>query len=640
MISVSFTYASHLGGYTLSLINIKDSVNAPTDNYRLQLKMYFTNTFPPNQSMDFKLYANNGNVLVQNLTVSLINTVFNNHPASNCLPSDSSNLWRIYTYQSLPVNLSSLNDSLGYYFSFYEGCCVNANINYLSSTDIIFRLDIPAIGNTSAYRYNSSPVFNIPPRISYCLGVPTTQNWSATDADGDRIVYSFIQMEIGPEVKPFGLANFASSSYSTNNSILGPLPVSIHPSLGYLSFCPGYIGGHYVFIKAEEFRGVKKIGEAVRGVYITVSSTCVSTTDLNPIISVNNNSNVTINRDTVFIGNTKSYDLLIKDNGVAFDSLNLSVLNENGTGSWTNVDTNSYKWQVVDSLGNVLQSFTNNLNYKAHKTIRLKLLIHPSSSVQIANKYRMKLVANDNSCYLGRRDSVGFEITFARIDSVLGPGIIKTYSSNDNAKFNVELSNKFGFNYKWQTNFGNGFKDIPVNPKYKGVNSDTLTILNVKARNENQKFRCIVKGFYNTDTSGIYALKIVDTCVNYFLDTTFVTVNDTIYKVNIDTIYTSRNDTISFYFKNKSSAPNNLSLMSITHGANGKLLKFIFPNISNLSGYNIRLEDNAGNFLYVHLINNSSFDYQLGNTLSKGIYYLKILDPQNKITSTKKIILY
>lgn len=641
MMSASFTYASHLGGYTLSLINIKDSVNAPTDNYRLLLRMYYTSSFPPSQTVSFKLYSNNGNILVQTVNISLTNTSFNNHPASNCLPYDSSTIWRIITYQSLPIDLSSLNDSLGYYFSYNEDCCANGTVNYdQNTTQFLMRLEIPPIGNISLYRYNSSPIFSIPPRINYCLGVPTTQNWSATDADGDRIAYSFMQMETGPEVKPFSLANFASTSYNTNNSILGPLPVSIDPDFGYLSFCPGFIGGHYVYIKAEEFRGIKKIGEVVRAVYIYVNGNCVSTTDLNPIISVNSNSNISLKKDTVFIGSSKAYDLLIKDNGVVYDSLSLSIINGVGPNSWENLDTNSYKWQVVDSLGNVLGSFTNNLKYKAHKTIRLKLSIHPSVSVQIANEFRFKLIANDNSCYLGRRDTVGFEITFARVDSVLGQGIIKTYGSNDNAKFNVVLSNKFGFNYKWQTDFGNGFKDIPNNPKYKGVNSDTLTIVNVKARNDNQKFRCIVNGFYNKDTSGVYTLSIVDSCVNFLLDTTFVTVNDTIYKVNIDTIYTSRADTISFEFKNNSAAPNNYSAMSITHGSNGKVLKFTFQELSKLVGYKIELVDINGTSLYLHLINSLAIDYQIPNNLPKGLYVVKILDPQNNLTSTKKIILY
>lgn len=192
-------------------------------------------------------------------------------------------LYRTTTNVVLPNNAS------GYYFSWLR-CCRTASIANITSPGnegYIFYAEIcdPAIAN-------STPVFNssLTPDGYMCRGFQNYDNFNATDADGDRLVYSFAAPltcnatgqcngtnNVAPSTStgnlPDPLPNPPtygsitwSGAYSLTN-ILGDASMSIS-STGMISCIPPTLGVFVLSVVVEEWRVISsvdtKIGEIRR----------------------------------------------------------------------------------------------------------------------------------------------------------------------------------------------------------------------------------------------------------------------------------------------------------------------------------------------------------------------------------------
>ena len=124
----------------------------------------------------------------------------------------------------------------GGYTLVYQRCCRNATIiNILDPQDAgsTYMAQIPDVGT---YGYNSSPFFNSFPPITVCAGTPLIYDHSATDPDGDQLVYSFCTPYIGadasapmphiPTPPPYSTIVWGSS-FSVNNQISSSPPMTI-----------------------------------------------------------------------------------------------------------------------------------------------------------------------------------------------------------------------------------------------------------------------------------------------------------------------------------------------------------------------------------------------------------------------------
>lgn len=69
-------------------------------------------------------------------------------------------------------------------------------------------------------------------------------------------------------------------------------------------------------------------------------------------------------------------------------------------------------------------------------------------------------------------------------------------------------SKESGVTYKWQSDVGFGFQNLSNAGQYKGVNNDTLTIINLTQANDNQAFRCLLSTGPCSDTTNIVNLTI------------------------------------------------------------------------------------------------------------------------------------
>jgi len=176
----------------------------------------------------------------------------------------------IYVFErTLPV---LLNDS---YFIVYQRCCRNQTIKNLVLPGDIGATYMVELTAAAQQLNNSSPTFNNFPPIIICANIPLTFDHSATDAEGDLIVYSFCSpLEGGgpllnppalygcggavptpPCGPPFDLVPFVVPNYSAANPMGGNPQVTINSQNGLITGTPNELGQFVVGVCIQEFRG-------------------------------------------------------------------------------------------------------------------------------------------------------------------------------------------------------------------------------------------------------------------------------------------------------------------------------------------------------------------------------------------------
>lgn len=161
----------------------------------------------------------------------------------------------------------------GGYTLAYQRCCRNQTI-----VNIVNPLGTGAtysvtISEAALQQCNSSPQFNQWPPIYICVGEPLSVDQSATDADGDSLVYKLCEPFSGasqafpapqpPGPPPYIPVTWINPPYNVNNMLNGTPgdpPLAIDPVTGLLTALPNTIGQFVVGICVEEYRNGQLIG--------------------------------------------------------------------------------------------------------------------------------------------------------------------------------------------------------------------------------------------------------------------------------------------------------------------------------------------------------------------------------------------
>jgi len=171
----------------------------------------------------------------------------------------------IYTWEmSLPEAMES-------YTLVYQRCCRNSTIsNILDAFEngATYTIDISP---TAQAECNSSPIFNEFPPVVICVDEPLSVDQSATDPEGDQLIYSFCAPLKGgglygnnyefdglypnPDAPPpYDEVDFVLSNYSALNPMAGDPLVTIDPLTGIITGTPNVQGQFVVGICVSEFR--------------------------------------------------------------------------------------------------------------------------------------------------------------------------------------------------------------------------------------------------------------------------------------------------------------------------------------------------------------------------------------------------
>jgi hypothetical protein len=169
------------------------------------------------------------------------------------------------------------NDTAGVYDVVYQRCCRNNSLNNLITPgETGHTLTVSITPNARRWK-NSSPDFPAEaPKFLACLHQPNTFNLSATDAQGDTLIYSLCNPLGGggpilsspgvfscegaiptpPCGPPFDQALFAVPTYSFDHPFAAD-SLTLNPFTGQLRFIPTMLGRFVYAVRVEEYRNGK-----------------------------------------------------------------------------------------------------------------------------------------------------------------------------------------------------------------------------------------------------------------------------------------------------------------------------------------------------------------------------------------------
>lgn len=166
-----------------------------------------------------------------------------------------------------------LPPSPGGYTLAYQRCCRNQTIVNIVNPLATGATFLATISEAALNLCNSSPTFNDWPPIYICAGEPIIFDHSATDADGDSIVYrlcaplegatQFNPQPQPPNPPPYLPINWVNPPYDVSNMLNGTPgdpPLAIHPVTGLMTGLPNTVGQFVVGVCAEEYRNGQLIG--------------------------------------------------------------------------------------------------------------------------------------------------------------------------------------------------------------------------------------------------------------------------------------------------------------------------------------------------------------------------------------------
>lgn len=155
------------------------------------------------------------------------------------------------------------------YHLVYQRCCRNRVISNIVSPASTGATYETVIGPTALSTCNSSPRFREWPPFYICQGTSIDYDHSATDLNGDSIVYGLYApfqggTDLDPAPDPPNSPPFFPvvwrTPYNTNNMLGGSDPFRIDPQTGRLSGTPTTLGIFVVGICAKEYRNGILIG--------------------------------------------------------------------------------------------------------------------------------------------------------------------------------------------------------------------------------------------------------------------------------------------------------------------------------------------------------------------------------------------
>ncbi len=216
------------------------------------------------------IYTSSGQ-LVQNVQIpfpgsTTLPVTFNNP----CVNPPTNICTEVATYTTV-VNLPPIP---GGYDITYQRCCRGPNINNLiqpDNTGITLTTHVP--GSDTGANVNSSARFTNYPPLLLCNNEDLIFDHSATDPDGDQLVYSLVTplagaSSVNPQPIPAPPPNYPLVNWDAGFNAANPLgpgaTISIDPNTGLLTASPNLLGRFVVGIRVQEYRNGVLINSSIR----------------------------------------------------------------------------------------------------------------------------------------------------------------------------------------------------------------------------------------------------------------------------------------------------------------------------------------------------------------------------------------
>ena len=123
-------------------------------------------------------------------------------------------------------------------------------------------------------------------------------------------------------------------------------------------------------------------------------------------------------------------------------------------------------------------------------------------------------------------------------------------------------------------------------------------------------------------------------------DTTYITISDTNYVTVYDTAYISVTDTLIIDVTLTGIAPpNNVNTLRVYPNPAKDIIYIDNGDYPTMTSYSVKIVNHIGQEVFTSAINQQSFDIDISLFGSTGLYYIQIIDSNNAIIDTRKIIL-
>ncbi len=174
----------------------------------------------------------------------------------------------------------------------YQRCCRNITISNIIAPQNAGATYTIEITPTAQQVCNNSPVFNSFPPTVICANQPFTYDHSATDPDGDLLVYEFCSPLLGggpildglsfsscdgaaPDPAcppPYDNVSFKAPAYTPAFPMGGDPPVTINPFTGIISGTPTTLGQFVVGVCVSEYRNGELLSRVFRDFQFNVAN--------------------------------------------------------------------------------------------------------------------------------------------------------------------------------------------------------------------------------------------------------------------------------------------------------------------------------------------------------------------------------
>ena len=200
-----------------------------------------------------------------------IDTEINNPCLDN--PSDACVQKAVYSTQVI------LNFNNGPIDITYQRCCRNGSISNIvegqwTGTTLTIHIPVPVDGQC-----NSSPVFDLLPPAFLCVSSDISLDFSATDPDGDQLIYSLCTPLLGasqaepapspPDPPPYFSISW-ESGYNATSPFYGNPAIEIDPLTGELTGRPNQIGIFTIGICVSEYKNGNLLSTVMRDYQIFI----------------------------------------------------------------------------------------------------------------------------------------------------------------------------------------------------------------------------------------------------------------------------------------------------------------------------------------------------------------------------------
>ncbi len=326
-------HATHIVGAELYY----ECVDSVTNEYDITLKLYrdcLNGQAPYDQNITLFVFNGATGTIFQTVNVVVPPVTPQIQPTSwdACVAT----IPNICVEEGIYRTTITLPPSAGGYFLGWSRCCRNQAIDNLLTPlqeGISYLARVPASSEAAC---NNMPTFDQVPPIFLCANQPFNFDHSATDPDGDSLVYALVNPYTGtnfagqgtgnpqtggnpPTVDPFtnlmGPPPYNSVAFAPGYSFLNPFGsnnFNIDPQTGFISVTPNQVGIFVFAISVFEYRNGVLLSENRRDFQIHIL-TCLPQ-GAPPVISHNLTGN-NFNGDTIFVnaGQPFCYNVTVVD---------------------------------------------------------------------------------------------------------------------------------------------------------------------------------------------------------------------------------------------------------------------------------------------------------------------------------------